>query len=92
MATDVASHLDERTRSSARERLVLALGPTTTLAGIVWAAVHPWRMTIFHPHGQGFWWLFTEPPLWLAAVGVVFALFVAPGLLGDLRRQEEGAR
>src|SRR5439155_9701545 len=39
---------------SARARLVGAVGPTTILAGVVWALVQPYRLTILHPHGQGF--------------------------------------
>ena len=93
MASSSASRLDERTRArdkhSPRARLVLALGPLTILAGIVWAFLHPWRMTILHPHGQGFWWLFTEPPIWVAVVGLVFAVVVAPGVVADLARAEE---
>ena len=46
-----------------------SLGPLTMLAGVVWAFVQPWRVTLLHPHGQGFWWLVVEPPLLVVAVG-----------------------
>jgi hypothetical protein len=71
-------------RRSARARLVAALGPLTMLGGVGWAFLQPYRITLLHPHGQGFWWLLIEPPLLVVGVGVVFALLVAPGLIEDL--------
>ena len=85
MSTQIASEESRpRVRRSARVLAVRALGPTTTLAGIAWALAQPYRITLLHPHGQGFWWLFVEPPLWVIAVGVLFQAFVVPGLLADL--------
>ena len=85
MSTQIASDESRpRVRRSARVLAVRALGPTTTLAGIAWALAQPYRITLLHPHGQGFWWLFVEPPLWVIAVGVLFQAFVVPGLLADL--------
>jgi hypothetical protein len=77
-----------RTRPSARALAVLSLGPLTMLAGVVWAFVQPWRMTLLHPHGQGFWWLAVEPPLLVIAAGLVFAL-AAPAIVRDLEEIEE---
>ena len=77
-----------RTRS-ARARAVGLLGPLTMLGGVVWAFLQPYRITLLHPHGQGFWWLLVEPPLLVVGVGIVFALFVAPGLIEDLEKIEE---
>jgi hypothetical protein len=77
-----------RVRRSVRALAVLSLGPLTTLGGVVWAFVQPWRVTLLHPHGQGFWWLLVEPPLLVVAAGLVFAL-VAPGIVRDL--EETGA-
>jgi hypothetical protein len=74
---------------STRARLVTALGPATMLAGVVWAFLQPYRVTLLHPHGQGFWWLAVEPPLLVILAGVVFALFVAPGVIEDLEAAEE---
>lgn len=77
-----------RSRSaSLRTRLVLALGPATVLAGIGWSLVQPWRLTILHPYHQGFWWLVSEPPLYVVVVGIVFRLVVAPALAADLDRR-----
>jgi hypothetical protein len=76
------------TRSrTARARIIASLGPLTMLAGVVWASLQPYRLTILHPHGEGFWWLFVEPPLLVVAVGVVFSLLVAPGLIEDLEQE-----
>jgi hypothetical protein len=83
------THVPEvRTRPSVRALGLLALGPLTMLAGVVWAFVQPWRLTLLHPRGQGFWWLVVEPPLLVIAVGVVFA-FLAPGIVRDLEEAEE---
>ena len=77
-----------RARRSARAWAVSALGPATMLAGVVWAIVQPYRLTLLHPHGQGFWWLVIEPPLLVVAAGVAFALLVASGLLEDIEAVE----
>jgi hypothetical protein len=69
---------------SPRERLVLGLGPLTILVGVAWALAQPWRLTLLHPHGQGFWWLLSEPPLYVVLVGILFRLVIAPGLVRDL--------
>ena len=69
---------------STRARVVLALGPATAIGGIAWALLQPWRLTLLHPFGQGFWWLFAEPPLYVVLVGVLFRLLIAPGLLQDI--------
>jgi hypothetical protein len=89
MSADIAHELQRkvedvpRTRSL-RARIVLALGPLTVFAGIAWAVAQPWRLTLLHPHAQGFWWLFSEPPLYVVAVGIFFRLVVARGLVEDL--------
>jgi hypothetical protein len=63
---------------------VSALGPTTAIAGLVWAIAQPYRITLLHPRGESFWWLAVQPPLLVIAVGVLFHLVVLPGLLDDL--------
>ena len=89
MNAELASQLEARPlRRSARIRLVSGLGPATALAGLLWALAQPYRVTLLHPHGQGFWWLLVEPPLLVIAVGVAFALLVAPGLIADLDESE----
>ncbi len=82
-ATDY-SRTRTRTRTSARALAVLSLGPAASLAGVVWAFVQPWRVTLLHPAGEGFWWLVVEPPLLVIAAGLVFHLLVARPLVRDL--------
>jgi hypothetical protein len=77
-----------RTRRSARAAVVLFLGPLTVLGGVVWALFQPERITLLHPSGQGFWWLFSEPPLYAILVGLFFHFFVAPGIVADLEQAE----
>jgi hypothetical protein len=80
-ATDYAR---ARIRRSTRELAVLALGPLAVAAGVAWALFQPWRVTLLHPEGQGFWWLVVEPPLLVIVAGVLFHAFVARPLANDL--------
>lgn len=93
MSADIAHTLrstthphEARTTSAVRTRarVVLALGPLTVTAGVLWALIQPWRLTLLHPAGQGFWWLVAEPQLYVVLVGVLFRLLLAPGLVADL--------
>jgi hypothetical protein len=92
MSADIAHQLhgkeEERVARRSRVRVVLAIGPATVLAGVAWALVQPWRLTLLHPHGQGFWWLLAEPPLLVVLVGVLFRWVIAPGLVDDLEEAE----
>ena len=54
------------------------------LGGVLWAFLQPYRVTLLHPRGQGFWWLAIEPPLLVILAGIVFAFLVAPGVIEDL--------
>jgi hypothetical protein len=72
-----------------RALAVLSLAPLTMLGGVAWAFLQPWRVTLLHPHGQGFWWLVVEPPLLVVAAGLLFAL-VAPAIVHDLQDEEAG--
>ena len=93
MNAEIATQLKARTaHRTARARAVSALGPLTFAGGLAWAFVQPYRITLLHPRGQGFWWLFVEPPLWVMLVGLLFALVVLPGLLEDLEAAEEEER
>jgi hypothetical protein len=91
MSADVAHELQGRTeareRVRTRVRVVLALGPLTSVAGIVWGIAQPWRLTLLHPMGQGFWWLFSEPPLYVVLVGLLFRFVIAPGLAADIEAE-----
>jgi hypothetical protein len=85
---ELVSELEVPQHRTWRSRAVTAIGPVTVLAGAVWALVQPERVTLLHPRGQGFWWLFVEPPLLVVLVGLVFWLVVAPGVLEDLADAE----
>lgn len=84
MNAELVSELEVPRHRTWRSRVISGLGPVTVLAGVLWALVQPYRVTLLHPHDQGFWWLFVEPPLLVIAVGLVFWLLVAPGVLEDL--------
>ena len=77
-----------RSYRSGRTRLISLLGPMTSCGGIVWAFVQPYRLTFLHPVGQGFWWLFVEPPLLVIAAGAAFSLLIARPLLADLEEAD----
>jgi hypothetical protein len=84
MSTQLLSERVAVRHRTLRARLVWALGPATMFGGVVWAFLQPYRITLLHPHGQGFWWLVIEPPLLVVFAGVVFAVFVARPLVADL--------
>ena len=92
MNAEFISELEVPQERSARVRLVSALGPLTVLAGLIWAIVQPYRITLLHPHGQGFWWLFVEPPLLVIAVGLFFYFVVLPGLMHDIEEARAASR
>ena len=84
MNAELVTELEAPALRNAQARIVSAFGPTVGLAGIVWALVQPYRITLLHPRGEGFWWLFVQPPLLVIAVGLFFHFVVVPGLLEDL--------
>jgi hypothetical protein len=91
--SQVASSIDSTVGyRSRRARAIGLLGPLTVVAGVCWAIVQPYRLTLLHPRGQGFWWLATEPPLLVVAAGLVFAFFVARPLIADLEGTSGTAR
>jgi hypothetical protein len=75
-----------------RAHAISFIGPLIAAAGLVWAILQPGRITLLHPRGQGFWWLAVEPPLLVAAAGIVFTLVVARPLLADLERHRATTR
>lgn len=90
IAHDLKAKTDDRSQSlPLRARIVLALGPVTSLGGVVWALVQPWRLTLLHPHGQSFWWLVSEPPLYVVLVGLFFRFVIAPGIARDVAAAAE---
>jgi hypothetical protein len=82
-------HAEARARSSRRWLAVSLLGPLTALAGLVWAIVQPYRITLLDPEGVSFWYLAVQPPLLVILAGAVFHFWVVPGLLEDLEQAEK---
>jgi len=89
---ELVTELEVRAHLTARARIVSALGPLTALAGIGWALLQPYRITLLHPRGETFWFLFVEPPLLVIAVGLFFHFVIAPGLLEDLEDERATPR
>jgi len=77
---------------SPRARAIGLLGPLTIAGGIAWAIVQPWRLTLLHPHHQGFWWLFVEPPLLVMVAGFFFSRAIAKPLIADLEESDGAPR
>jgi hypothetical protein len=88
---ELVSELGVPRRRVWRARAVSTLAPATVLAGAVWAMVQPYRITLLHPHDQGFWWLVVEPPLLVILVGLLFQFLIVPGLLRDLDEAGDAA-
>ena len=86
-ATEPAASRSRAERYVWRVRLLVSLGPFVALAGVVWAIVQPYRVTLLHPYDQGFWWLFVQPPLLVVLAGALFHAFVARPLTEDLLAQ-----
>jgi hypothetical protein len=93
METPLVRHLPAAAAArSARARAVSLIGPAAVACGLIWGIFQPHRLTILHPRAQGVWWLMLEPPLMVAAAGVIFALVVAKPLLADLEEHDAAAR
>ncbi len=66
-----------------------ALGPLTIVAGVVWAIAQPYRVVFLDREGKGFYDYLAQPPLLVVAVGLFFAVVIAPGLAADLEQALE---
>jgi hypothetical protein len=89
METQFAIEAHGRRARAIRVVAVKSLGPLTVAAGVVWAFAQPYRITLLHPRGEGFWWLFVEPPLLVVVAGLAFTLLVVPGLVDDLEERAD---
>ena len=92
MQTPMVHRLPASMARTTRVRIVSSIGPIVMASGFVWAILQPYRVTLLHPRGQGFWWLAIEPPLLVVIAGIVFALLVARPLLTDLEERDAAAR
>ena len=84
MNAELVTELEAPVQRTWAARIVSLLGPVTAVAGIAWSVLQPYRITLLHPHGEGFWWLLVEPPLLVVAVGLLFHFVIRPGVLEDL--------
>jgi cytochrome bd-type quinol oxidase subunit 2 len=91
-STYASQATSERSRRLTRPQIVSLLGPVVSAAGIVWAILQPYRITLLHPRGQSFWWLLIEPPLLVVLAGIVFSVVVARPLLADLEEHRAASR
>jgi hypothetical protein len=97
MSSDIATRVArEGARPVARDRsrralAVQLLGPLTALGGLAWAVAQPYRIVLLDRDGRGLYDYLFQPPLLVVAVGLVFALVVAPGLVEDLETEEAHA-
>lgn len=95
MNSDIATSIpreDARERVERRPWRILAvqlLGPLTIVGGLVWAVAQPYRIVFLDREGQGLYDYLVQPPLLVVAVGLVFALAIAPGLVEDLETAPE---
>jgi hypothetical protein len=62
-----------------------SIGPLTMLGGAVWAIAQPYRIAFLDREGKGLYDFLIQPPLLVIAVGLFFALVVAPGVVEDMR-------
>lgn len=93
MSNQFVSTLAERAaRGAVRALVVESIGPLTILAGFVWAVAQPYRIVFLHPEGKGFYDFLVQPPLLVIAVGLFFALAIAPALVDDLREEHGPTR
>jgi hypothetical protein len=82
----------ETRRTNRRVHAVSLVGPATSAAGVIWAILQPYRVTLLHPRGESFWWLVVEPPLLVIVAGLIFAFVVARPLIADLEAGDATAR
>jgi hypothetical protein len=71
-----------------RPLAVQLLGPLTILGGLVWAIAQPYRIVLLDREGRGLYDYLFQAPLLAIAVGLVFTVAIAPGLVEDLERNE----
>ena len=74
-------------RGSVRGLAIQLIGPLTILAGIVWAVAQPYRIVFLEPEGKGVYDFLFQPPLLVVAVGLIYAVALAPGLVEYLEAE-----
>ena len=77
MEIELTATVERAAHRTWRSLALSAIGPLTVLAGLVWALAQPYRVTLLDPRAYGVWDHFVQPPLLIAAVGVLFHVAVA---------------
>jgi hypothetical protein len=93
VSSDVATSIPRnRVRQAVRRPwrplAVQLLGPLTILGGLVWAVAQPYRIVLLDREGRGLYDYLFQAPLLAIAVGLVFTVAIAPGLVEDLEATE----
>ncbi len=81
---------DTAARREPRVVAILLIGPLTMLAGLVWAVAQPYRIVFLEPAGKGLYDYLAQPPLLVLIVGLGFMVAIAPGLVADVEREDDG--
>jgi hypothetical protein len=58
------------------------------LGGVVWAVAQPYRIVLLDRVGQGLYDYLFQPPILVIAVGLLFTVAIAPGLVEDFDAAE----
>ena len=97
MSSEIATSVPERaigrahaTRRQARVVAVQLLGPLTMLGGVIWAIAQPYRVFL-RPDGKGAYDYVFQAPVLVVAVGLLFSVVIAPGLVADLEWEKDGS-
>jgi hypothetical protein len=90
VATSISSEdaLPRAVRRPWRALAVQLLGPLTIVGGLAWAVAQPYRIVVLDHDGRGLYDYLFQAPLLAIAVGLVFTLAIAPGLVQDLESAE----
>ena len=94
MSSDVATSISsgearpQVVRRTWRALALQLLGPLTIVGGLVWALAQPYRIVLLDRDGRGLYDYAFQAPLLAMAVGLVFTLAIAPGLVSDLQETE----
>lgn len=91
IATSISSEREQQRveRSPWRALAVQLLGPLTMVGGVVWGVAQPYRILLIdRGRGGDLYDYVFQGPLLVILVGLVYTVFVAPGLVSDLEAVE----